>query len=135
MKLLKKIRKNRNFILFFALLAVFYLTVGCPIRLLTGISCPGCGMTRALFALLRLDFSLAFDMHPLVFLLPFAVVVYFARRLIPKKILVCLCLFALALLLWVYIIRMNGQSEIVYCNFRDGLICRLFFKIKELITS
>lgn len=73
--LLLKTRQNLHIILLFALIAVFYLSFGCPVRLLTGVSCPGCGMTRALFALLKLDFSLAFEMHPLVLLL----IVYIIR--------------------------------------------------------
>ncbi|MCI8650646.1 MAG: DUF2752 domain-containing protein [Anaerotruncus sp.] len=43
----------------------------CPILWTFGVSCPGCGMTRAVFALLRLDFVAAFRLHPLVYVLPF----------------------------------------------------------------
>jgi hypothetical protein len=38
----------------------------CPIALLTGVPCPGCGMTRAASALLRGDLTLALDYHPLI---------------------------------------------------------------------
>jgi hypothetical protein len=38
----------------------------CPIALLTGVACPGCGMTRAASALLRGDVDLALDYHPLI---------------------------------------------------------------------
>lgn len=48
--------------------AVLLLDIGCPIRRLTGIPCPGCGMTRACLAALRLDFAEAFRLHPLWFL-------------------------------------------------------------------
>jgi hypothetical protein len=48
------------FLLGIGLLFVFLVTKGfkifCPIYKLTGIRCPGCGNTRATFALLRLDF-------------------------------------------------------------------------------
>lgn len=44
-------------------------TTLCPFALVTGTACPGCGMTRALGALLRGDFRLAFDYHPLVMLI------------------------------------------------------------------
>ena len=37
----------------------------CPWRRLTGTNCPGCGMTRALMALLRGDLDHALGMHPL----------------------------------------------------------------------
>lgn len=41
----------------------------CPVALLTGTACPGCGMTRAASALLRGDFDLAMRLHPLVLLI------------------------------------------------------------------
>ena len=47
---------------------VFLLDIGCPIRKLTGFPCPGCGMTRACLAALRLNFGEAFRFHPLWFL-------------------------------------------------------------------
>ena len=38
----------------------------CGFALLTGMACPGCGMTRAASHLLRGNFDLAFTYHPLV---------------------------------------------------------------------
>ena len=124
-----KIRQNRCTLIAFMLIALFYLRHGCPVRLLTGISCPGCGMTRALGALLRLDFSLAFEMHPLVFLLPVAVVVYFTRRLIPKKFLRLLYTAALILLFTVYIARMTQQGAVVYADPESGMLFNLFNRL------
>ena len=44
----------------------------CPSEWLTGLFCPGCGTTRALHALLHLDFASAMAMNPLLVLsLPF----------------------------------------------------------------
>lgn len=40
----------------------------CPFKSLFGIDCPGCGMTRALIAALKLDFKTAFHYHPLFLL-------------------------------------------------------------------
>lgn len=37
----------------------------CPFANLTGHPCPGCGLTRAAFALVRLDFDRALALHPL----------------------------------------------------------------------
>ena len=44
-------------------LAVWRFHLPCVYRLLFGVSCPGCGMTRAVFAALRLDFAAAFRHH------------------------------------------------------------------------
>ena len=41
----------------------------CPIKLLVGFPCPGCGVTRATFSVLHLDFAAAFQHHPLVWLI------------------------------------------------------------------
>lgn len=39
----------------------------CPFKALTGLPCPGCGMTHAFLALGRLDFSGAWNANPLAF--------------------------------------------------------------------
>ena len=41
------------------------LAIPCLFYTLTGLLCPGCGNTRAALALLRLDFSAAFQFNPL----------------------------------------------------------------------
>lgn len=41
------------------------LDTGCVFYHMTGVPCPGCGMTRAYLAAMRLDFAEAFRMHPL----------------------------------------------------------------------
>ncbi len=42
----------------------------CPFKLLTGWPCPGCGMTRALWALAGFRFSEALAYHPFVWSVP-----------------------------------------------------------------
>lgn len=39
----------------------------CPVAALSGVPCPGCGLTRAALALISGDFTAAFALHPLVF--------------------------------------------------------------------
>ena len=55
----------------FAALAAFVAVliafeIGCPIRRITGLPCPGCGMFRAAVAFLSGDFALSFRLHPLL---------------------------------------------------------------------
>lgn len=66
--------------LFFAWLALYLLDIGCVFRLMTGIPCPGCGMTRAWLAALRLDFAAAIAYHPLFWAVPIAFVLAFVRE-------------------------------------------------------
>ncbi len=54
-----------------AAVALLYVTgIGCPVRYILGVECPGCGITHALADCLRLDFAAAFRHNPMVFLLP-----------------------------------------------------------------
>lgn len=52
----------------FVLLAVSF-TVGCPFNRLTGLKCPGCGVTRMILRILHLDFKTAFFYNPAIFCL------------------------------------------------------------------
>lgn len=47
----------------------------CPVHRLTGFFCPGCGATRALWALVRLDVWHSFCWHPFI---PYAAALYLA---------------------------------------------------------
>ena len=71
------------------LLFVFFmykLGIRCLFRMWLGVPCPGCGMTRALVRLLRLDFSGAWNYHPMVFFLPLMYVYFlYDGRLFGKK--------------------------------------------------
>lgn len=48
----------------------------CPIRLLTGFTCPGCGGTRALGAISTGDFQSAWNLNPLTFVFVFATIIW-----------------------------------------------------------
>ena len=64
--------KKHRFIILASALFLLLVLLGlyiCPVWAVVGIPCPACGMTRAVWALLQLDFAEAFDMHPGVFLL------------------------------------------------------------------
>lgn len=50
------------FLFFAAIVLLFYK---CPFKLLTGIDCPGCGLTRAFGCILLFDIPAAVRYHPL----------------------------------------------------------------------
>ncbi len=52
-----------------ALLASGALPIACPIRLVLGVPCPGCGMTRASHLLAHGELLAALALHPLVLVL------------------------------------------------------------------
>lgn len=75
----------------------------CPIYWITGVPCPGCGMTRALVSLLRGDIQGAFFMHPLIFVMPvFLLLFIFGSKKVRSRASVVM----IAVFLTVYAIRM-----------------------------
>ena len=74
-------KKLTNYIII-VILGIAYLVLGkifntyipCPIRYILGLYCPGCGVTRMCYALLKLDFYQAYRYNQLVFItLPFSI--------------------------------------------------------------
>ncbi len=123
------IENKRNIILILAsviIIAVAYLTIHCPIRFLTGLSCPGCGMTRALFAFLRLDFKKAFYYHPAIFIMPLAAVIFIFRSKFTAKKYNLLLAFFVIILAVIYIYRIIIGNEIVAFDIENGLIYKIF---------
>ncbi len=106
--------------------ALLFITgIGCPIKFFTGISCAGCGMSRALYCMLTLDFKTAVYYHPLCFLFPlFAIFLFFHKhvsRKIFKGILVAICVIFVI----VYLIRLfDDKCSVVTCNPQNGFILK-----------
>ncbi len=64
-------------LLYAAFVSATGLAVPCMFRLITGIECPGCGVSRMCLALLRLDFSAAWEANPAIMaLLPLGAAVF-----------------------------------------------------------
>lgn len=112
-------------------IALFYLLmeavgITCPIRFLTGISCAGCGMSRAWRALLRLDLAQAAAYHPLFWLpAPMAVVVLLRNRM-PRRIFQGVLAVVCGLFVIVYLFRLfSPEDQIVVFRPDEGLSARL----------
>ncbi len=71
------------------LLAVFWaFELPCVYRYLFNITCPGCGMSRAFFSLMRLDFAAAFSYHRMFWSVPILYLYFlFDAKLFKNKIL------------------------------------------------
>lgn len=131
-------RRKKEIIELFVCLTLIILVfwifdLPCIIKLLTGLSCPGCGMTRAYISLLSLDFSAAFYYHPIWFLVPVWVAIYaLVYFKFPRAKEIVVALGALALLV-TYIVRwFTGPCEIVNYDFETTVYYRIYNKICEV---
>ena len=52
---------------YYALLVYFQVGIPCIFYKVTGLMCPGCGVTRMVRSIIALDFSSAFHYNPVVF--------------------------------------------------------------------
>lgn len=110
------------------------LHITCPIKWLTGISCAGCGMTRAWYAALKLDFVLAFSYHPLFLIPPIAIVMYLFKEWINKKVYMIVIVLIIALFIIIYVYRiLFQQGEVVVFHPKDGLIYKIFINTLQNI--
>ncbi|MBP5670092.1 MAG: DUF2752 domain-containing protein [Lachnospiraceae bacterium] len=119
-------------ILAVALLYLFFhlVGIGCPIHFLTGVSCPVCGMTRAAISVARFHFADAFHYHPLVYLLPFALLTFLLRHRIPKKFYRILIFTFIMFFVTIYIVRMcDPTNDIVEFHPEQGFIFRTINKL------
>ena len=134
---MKAFIKKHSFTLFLTLFIllvyfVFYITgIGCPIKFITGISCAGCGITRAFIHVLRLDLKGAFLYHPLWFTVPITLVllVFFYAKKMKKAYTATLYVFSF-LMLTVYAVRMfSSGGDIVVFEPQNGVIFQFLSNI------
>ena len=104
------------------LVAAIYSVIGCPIRLFTGISCPGCGMTRAWMCVLSLDFDKAFYYHPLWPLPAVFVLAWLWVRKRNGKVYRLMIYAGAALLLIAYALRLYMRHPVIQINPFGGLL-------------
>lgn len=74
-----------GFFLYYLLNLYTGFAIFCPFHKFTGFYCPGCGITRLLFSLIKLDFYQAFRYNPLVFILLIIGIIYLLIKFILKK--------------------------------------------------
>ncbi|MGO5052250.1 DUF2752 domain-containing protein [Lachnospiraceae bacterium LCP25S3_G4] len=103
----------------------------CPMVIITGIPCPGCGLTRAAKLLLQLRFADAWKMHPFIYPIVMLAVLFFIFRYVLDKrinILIVLTVILGGLMILYYIYRMYryfpNDSPMTY--YYDSILYQLF---------
>lgn len=130
--LVKVLKKKKEAIMLLAGLGIVVLFtsisgIGCPIKWLTGISCAGCGMTRAVFYAVQLQFSKAFYYHPLFWMMPFLVLLYLFWDRLAAKVQKNIVWAVVICFVVVYLIRLFGyDQDIVVADVSAGLLGRLW---------
>ena len=104
--------------------------VTCPIKYITGISCAGCGMSRAWIALLHFNIHDAFMYHPLFFLPPVVVIVMLLKSKINIKIYKIFMFTMAGAFVIVYLYRMFMDSgNIVVFEPQNNIVFRIIRKL------
>lgn len=74
---------NKGYLILFIAIVFYYIfykisgiAIPCMFHKITKLYCPGCGITRMIFSLIRLDFYQAFRYNPLVFILGVLYLIY-----------------------------------------------------------
>lgn len=92
---MNKIRNNKivTYGLLFLILIIYYflhhtfgVAIPCMFKEITGFYCPGCGITRMLFSIIKLDFYQAFRYNPFIFLLLIIYIGFLLIKIIIKII-------------------------------------------------
>ena len=126
------------------LLFLIYFAVGrrflyslCPSVLLTGFPCPGCGMTRAVFSILKGNFEAAWYLNPFSYAVVAISAVFVVQRYIRRRNIKYLGKYFAAVavgMVLFYIYRMiryfPGEPPMSY--YRGNLLLRLIQVVKGL---
>lgn len=109
---------------------IYILKIGCPIRFITGIPCMGCGLTRAMLAMLKLNFSSAFYYNPCIFLIPVLGFYPFCNKRIQKIIIYTFCIIFIVVYLW----RLCVEHPVVKWDVENGYIYKIIAEIGERLS-
>lgn len=105
------------------------LGIGCPIKFVTGISCIGCGMTRAWLRVLHLDLKGAFYYHPAFWLPPLVLLLMYCNYKKNIKYYKIFMFTAIALFGIIYIVRLIwSDSDIVVFHPENNILSRVVQK-------
>lgn len=129
-------RKYIGFIFAITIIILNYIIgPGCPQKAFLGISCMGCGMTRAYFNLLHGNIRNAFLYHPAFWTVPIAITLFLFQKKISKKSFYLGISSIIIIFIIVYIYRILCHDPILVFDIKQGyfykiwknIFCKLLF--------
>lgn len=126
-------------IVYMAVFTIFFGT-SCPIRLFTGLPCPGCGITRAAILLLAGRWQQAWDMNPVIFPVALAAFYYGINRYFlgrRAKEMKWIILGISAMLVAVYVMRMSRYfpDRVPYSYLNGNVLERIVPAYREILRT
>jgi hypothetical protein len=104
----------------------------CPLKYITGIPCPTCGITRSITSLLSKNIKESFHYHALWPLIIISYILYILNEFnylkLKKKTINKLIYIVSIIFIIYYLIRIFTGCPIVKINFTKSLIYKLYFK-------
>ena len=113
-----------GFLVLIAVVVFFWIfNIPCPTKRLIGMSCPGCGLSRAYFSVFKLNFRQAFWFHPLWPLMPLgmiAAIVLCIKNKLRTAATLLFCIFGIFITVW--IIRILLGDSVVAFDVQNSLL-------------
>lgn len=105
------------------------LGIGCPIKYVTGISCMGCGMTRAWLSVLHFDLKSAFYYHPGFWIPPLFLYVIYLKYKKNIKNYKLFMFTAIAIFVIIYVVRLVwSDNDIVVFQPENNILSKIVQK-------
>ena len=119
---------------FAAVIAFLYLTgIGCPVRFVTGLSCPGCGLSRAWAELFRGNIRAAFAYHPLFWSIPLILIVLAPFTELSPKFRNIFSTIMAGLFIIVYVVRIVYHDPVLTFQLSEGFIMKVIGGIADVL--
>lgn len=122
-----------------ACLIVILLLYHCPLSYFFGLSCPGCGMTRAAISLIQFRFAEAWYYHPLVYVMPVLVIYLILRHFklwrLPDRTHRRIIVSTALLFIVVFLIRLFTKHPVVAWDYHRGLVYKIFQIILQIFIG
>lgn len=126
--ILDKLKLSLIIFILYLILSLFH--IGCPIKALSGISCPGCGMTRAVESVFALNFKDAFYYHPLFMLTPIMFLLFLLDHLLPTKLRKIAWSIIIVFFITIYLYRLLlTKNDVVEIDIWSGVVLKLLHYI------